>query len=191
MKAARNFLVILFVVVAGRALPHAQHPHNIPDFCKGSPDTVGPGQTLVLSGKVVKGCIRVEANGTLILRSNTTVLVDTIFGLPGSRLEGGTASAPLENVQIVGRNGTLSRSTDPEEFGRGLVWLGSVRLHGVPKTPFVRLREEPRAGNGQIAAQTTGWRMGDRLVIPGTNQPAARSGVRPAGRDAAGDRDEF
>ena len=127
---------------------------------------------MVLSGKVIKGCIRVEANGTLILRSNTSVIADMIFGLPGSRLEGGTPEAPLDNVQIIGRNGSLNRSSDPEEYGRGLVWFGSVRLHGLPKTPFARVTQEPRAGQGQIFAPTTGWRPGDRLVVPGTHQPA-------------------
>jgi hypothetical protein len=175
MKSLRYVLVVLFVVVIGREIPHAQHAHNIPDFCLGSPDTVRSGQTLVLSGKVIKGCIRVEANGTLILRSNTSVIADMIFGLPGSRLEGGTPQAPLDNVQIIGRNGPLNRSSDPEEFGRGLVWFGSVRLHGLPKTPFARVTEEPRAGQGQIFAPTTGWRSGDRIVVPGTNQPAPES----------------
>lgn len=172
MKALRYVLVVLFVVVIGREVPHAQHVHGIPDFCQGSADTVRSGQTMVLSGKVIKGCIRVEANGTLILRSNTSVIADMIFGLPGSRLEGGTPQAPLDNVQIIGRNGSLNRSSDPEEYGRGLVWFGSVRLHGLPKTPFARVTQEPRAGQGQIFAPTTGWRPGDRLLLPGTHQPA-------------------
>ena len=172
MKVLRYVLVVLFVLVVGRERPQAQHVHGIPDFCRGSADTVLPGQTMVLSGKVIKGCIRVEANGTLVLRSNTSVMADMIFGLPGSRLEGGTPQAPLDNVQIIGRNGPLNRSADPEEYGRGLVWFGSVRLHGVPKTPFARVTQEPRAGQGQIFAPTTGWRTGDRLVVPGTHQPA-------------------
>ena len=172
MKSLRYVLVVLFVVVIGREIPHAQHVHGIPDFCQGSADTVRSGQTMVLSGKVIKGCIRVEANGTLILRSNTSVIADMIFGLPGSRLEGGTPQAPLDNVQIIGRNGSLNRSSDPEEYGRGLVWFGSVRLHGLPKTPFARVTQEPRAGQGQIFAPTTGWRPGDRLLLPGTHQPA-------------------
>jgi hypothetical protein len=173
MKVLRYGSVVLFVVVTCQAVAFAQHhlPHNIPDFCRGSTDTVGPGQTLVISGKVSKGCIRVEDGGTLVIRSNTTLIADMIFGLPGSRLEGGTPASPLQNVQIIGRNGPLNRSTDPEEFGRGLVWFGAVRLHGAPKTPFARLTEEPRAGGGQIFAQTSGWRPGDRLVLPDTTQP--------------------
>jgi Right handed beta helix region len=171
MKTLHYGLAALLIVVVGREVPHAQHVHGIPDFCRGSSDTVGPGQTLVISGKVSKGCIRVEANGTLVLRSNTSLMADMIFGLPGSRLEGGTPEAPLDNVQIIGRNGSLNRTTDPEEYGRGLVWFGSVRLHGRPKTPFVRLTEEPRAGNGQLFAPTTGWNPGDRLLLPGTKQP--------------------
>jgi hypothetical protein len=196
MKIARDVLLVLFVFFvsgatrpadvsgAARASHHdhdhdaataAQLPHNIPDFCRGSADTVAGGQTLVISGKVQKGCIRVEANGTLVIRSNTTLLADMIFGLPGSHLEGGTPSAPLQNVEIIGRNGALDRNNDPEQFGRGLVWFGSVRLHGVPKTPFIRLSQEPHAGQGQIFASTTGWRPGDRLVLPGTSQPAPAS----------------
>jgi G8 domain len=192
MKVVRDVLLVLFVFfVSGATRPaevsgaaHASHhdaaaaaqfPHNIPDFCRGSSDTVAGGQTMVISGKVQKGCIRVEANGTLVLRSNTTLLADMIFGLPGSHLEGGTPSAPLQNVEIIGRNGALDRNNDPEQFGRGLVWFGSVRLHGVPKTPFVRLGQEPHAGQGQLFASTTGWRPGDRLVLPGTSQPAPES----------------
>ena len=167
MKVLRYVSVVLFVVVSCRTIAFAQHhlPHNIPDFCRGSADTVGPGQTMVISGKVTKGCIRVEDGGRLVIRSNTTLIADMIFGLPGSRLEGGTPAQPLDNVQIIGRNGSLNRASDPEEFGRGLVWLGSVRLHGVPKTSFARLTEEPIAGQGQIFAQTTGWRPGDRLLL--------------------------
>jgi parallel beta-helix repeat protein len=188
MKVVRDVLLVLIVFSvsgasrpeAGRAAHSSHHdavgstaqlPHNIPDFCRGSADTVGAGQTMTISGKVQKGCIRVESGGTLVLRSNTTLLADMIFGLPGSRLEGGTPSAPLDNVQIIGRNGPLDTANDPEQFGRGLVWFGSVRLHGVPKTAFVRLAEEPRAGRGQLSATTTGWRPGDRLVLPGTSQP--------------------
>lgn len=171
MKTLRYGFAVLLVILLGRDAPHAQHMHNIPDFCRGSADTVRSGQTLVISGKVAKGCIRVEGGGTLQLRSNTSLIADMIFGLPGSRLEGGTPEAPLENVQIVGRNGPINRSSDPEEYGRGLVWFGSVRLHGVPKTPFVRVTKEPLAGHGQISAPTTGWRPGDRLVLPGTSQP--------------------
>jgi|RhiMethySRZTD1v2_1073278.scaffolds.fasta_scaffold06119_14 hypothetical protein len=196
MKIVRDVLLVLFVFfvsgatrpanVSGARSSHHDHhaaaataqqqlPHNIPDFCRGSADTVVGGQTLVISGKVQKGCIRVEANGTLVIRSNTTLLADMIFGLPGSHLEGGTPSAPLQNVEIIGRNGALDRNNDPEQFGRGLVWFGSVRLHGVPKTPFIRLSQEPHAGQGQLFASTTGWRPGDRLVLPGTSQPAPES----------------
>src|SRR5262245_15992185 len=117
MKVVRDVLLVLVVFLAsgasrpeaGRAAHSSHHdavgstaqlPHNIPDFCRGSADTVGAGQTMTISGKVQKGCIRVESGGTLVLRSNTTLLADMIFGLPGSRLEGGTPSAPLDNVQI-------------------------------------------------------------------------------------------
>ena len=174
MKVLRYVFVVLLVAVSCRTIAFAQHlAHNIPDFCRGSADTVGSGQTMVISGKVTKGCIRVEDGGRLVIRSNTTLIADMIFGLPGSRLEGGTPAQPLDNVQIIGRNGSLNRASDPEEFGRGLVWFGSVRLDGVPKTSFARLTEEPIAGQGQIFAQTTGWRPGDRLVLPDTTQPEA------------------
>ena len=51
MKAPRFVPAVLFVILFGRAVAFAQHhPHNIPDFCRGSADTVGSGQTMVLSG---------------------------------------------------------------------------------------------------------------------------------------------
>ena len=50
---------------------------------------------------------------------------------------------------------------------------GKITMHGAPKTPtFVRAGQEPQAGdNALMLEQTiTGWRSGDRLILPDTRQ---------------------
>ena len=50
---------------------------------------------------------------------------------------------------------------------------GSVTLVGAARTPtFVRLAVEPRAGDTTLTLveATSGWRVGDRLVVPDTRQ---------------------
>ena len=172
MKSLRYVLVVLFVVVIGREIPHAQHVHGIPDFCQGSADTVRSGQTMVLSGKVIKGCIRVEAE-----RHADPAFEherDRRHDLRAARIASGRRHAPGAARQRADHRS--QRFSEPIDRSRrvrtGARLVRSVRLHGLPKTPFARVTQEPRAGQGQIFAPTTGWRPGDRLVLPGTHQPA-------------------
>src|SRR5205823_6014791 len=77
------------------------------------------------------------------------------------------ADRPLETgtVQNPGR--------DPSQYGTGLIGLGKVTMNGATKDPtFVRLATEPRRGDSTLSLSqpVTGWRMGDRLVLPDSRQ---------------------
>ncbi len=74
-------------------------------------------------------------------------------------------------IVIAGKG--LNTTTDPKQFGTGLIVTGAIVMHGSVKTPtFVRTATEPRAGNTTIAlAQSvTGWQVGDRIFLPDTRQ---------------------
>src|SRR5262249_35461741 len=65
---------------------------------------------------------------------------------------------------------------DPSQYGHGLIALGKVTMSGAPLSDtFVRLAAEPHAGATTLTLATpvTGWRVGDRLVLPDTRQLVA------------------
>jgi len=106
----------------------------------------------------------------------TRLHVGTILVMPGGELTVGSESAPIAEAvtaEIVIADQQPDLSRDPEQFGTGLVVLGKLRMHGSPKLPtFVRLANEPRAGQTSlsISQAVSGWRSGDRLVIPNSGQ---------------------
>ena len=75
-------------------------------------------------------------------------------------------------AEIVIADSPLGGSVaDPLQFGTGLMIFGKATMHGSPRTPtFVRVATEPRAGHTTLtlSAPVSGWRVGDRLVLPDT-----------------------
>src|SRR5262249_30663659 len=65
-----------------------------------------------------------------------------------------------------------SPGVDPLQIGNGLVAFGVVHLSGAEKTTFVRFSQAPRAGQSTLRFENavTGWRVGDRVAIPGSGQ---------------------
>lgn len=60
---------------------------------------------------------------------------------------------------------------DPSQYGNGLLVIGGkVTMTGVERTPYMRLAVAPRVGDRvlQLLSPVSGWRAGDRLVIPDT-----------------------
>ena len=87
----------------------------------------------------------------------------------------GTAATPIAanvTAEIVIADSPLGGSVaDPMQFGTGIIIFGKVSMHGSVKTPtFVRLATEPRAGHTTLtlSAPVSGWKVGDRLVLPDT-----------------------
>ena len=111
--------------------------------------------------------IGIDAGGTLRFSPtlSTKLRVGTLQVLLAGTLEVGTSSDPIPGsltAEIVIKNKPLSGSTDPDQFGTGLLSIdGTVTMHGAAKTPtFVRVASEPRAGHAvlQLERAVTGWR---------------------------------
>ncbi len=121
-------------------------------------------------------CVDVE--GTLAFRTdmNTRLTVGTMTVLEGARLEIGTIDHPVASnvtAELVIADQAIDTTLDPGQFGTGLIGLGTIRMAGTEKSPtFVRLAAEPLAGHATLTLEraVSGWRVGDRLVLPDTRQ---------------------
>jgi hypothetical protein len=120
----------------------------------------------------------VRVNGTLEFATNidTQLLVDTIVVDPNGILHVGTADHPVvAGVAariVIADTGPIDLHWDPGQFSRGLISHGRVEMVGENVTPFVALAQDPVAGDTQLTlvSTPTNWRIGDRLVLTGTNQ---------------------
>ena len=90
----------------------------------------------------------------------------------------GTPDTPIEaTAEIVFAGEPIDLSTDPGQYGTGLIVFGNITMHGRPlaKT-FTRLAREPKQGDRVLLlaeSVPTGWLPGDRLFIPDTRQHLA------------------
>jgi G8 domain len=158
----------------GGQVPTANHVVNI-----------DPGHVVTISNTAatayttaVHGTLRFSTTvSTRLTVTNLMVMGD--HGMPTMTsvglLEVGTSSNPVASnvtAEIVIANTPIGGSLpDPEQFGTGILNFGKMRMHGSVKTPtFLRLAIEPRAGDTTLVVEqpVSGWRAGDRLVIPDT-----------------------
>ncbi|MCO6457042.1 MAG: putative Ig domain-containing protein [Pirellulaceae bacterium] len=120
---------------------------------------------------------------------DTSLYLNELTVLPGAALVIGTEQQPVlpqftaelvftDTPDELGRHfktGTVAQpGVDPFQYGNGLlVFDGEVTMHGAPLSEtFVRLAVEPRAGDQALTLEqpVSGWKAGDRLVIPDTRQ---------------------
>jgi hypothetical protein len=141
--------------------------------------SIAPNTTVTYdtASSAVLDTIAVQAGGTLQFRTdvNTQVIAANYLVMPGGTLTVGTPSSPVApnvTATIMTANQPLNTSVDPEQYGDSLIGLGKVTISGAPKTTFVRLATEPRAGNATLTLSqpATGWQVGDELYIPDTRQ---------------------
>ncbi len=121
---------------------------------------------------------------------NTRLTVATLLVMPGGTLEIGTEAAPVDpgvTSEVVIRNQALAATGDPDQFGTGLLCVdGTLRIHGAPRTPtFVRLAQAPTVGatSFALAQPVSGWRAGDKLLLPDSDQPLTESSGVPHSYD--------
>lgn len=123
--------------------------------------------------------VGIDAGGALrfVTTETTRLKVGTLIVLPNGRLEIGTPERPVAasvSAEIVIRDKALDPSSDPDQFGTGLLAVdGTVIMHGAIKQPtFVRTAVEPRAAQSSvtIAERVSGWQVGDRVFLPDTRQ---------------------
>ena len=120
-------------------------------------------------------CVDVEGHLAFRTDASTRLTVGTITVLPGGRLDMGTVEDPVAadaTAELVIADRKIDTALDPEQMTGGLIGLGTVRMHGAAKTPFVRLAAEPLAGQQRLQAEepVAGWDAGDKLVVPDTRQ---------------------
>lgn len=148
----------------------AQLPMNIPDLCAGSPDNVTGSVTW--STPQTKSCLGIS--GTVTLSSALTV--DTIIVYSGGFLDVQSGGS------ITFRDFAMNTSTDPRQWGHGLIAIGRVRMLGTTKTPFRRVTNDVLAGQSVILVSPapTGWSAGDEVFIPDTRQTPENDRYNPA-----------
>jgi hypothetical protein len=121
-------------------------------------------------------CIEVGGHLRFETNANSRLKVGNMMVLEQGRLEIGTQANPVSPdviAEIIIADQPIDRSIDPGQMGTGIESLGKVTMHGSVKTPtFARLAEEPLAGAATLVFDqpVSGWRPGDRLVIPDTRQ---------------------
>lgn len=119
--------------------------------------------------------LRIDGTFTFATNVDTTLRVDTIVVSTTGRLHIGTQTAPIaDNVTariIIPDGGPIDAVWDPYLLSRGLLSRGETRMYGRVVTPFATLAVDPLAGATtlQLTQPPVGWRVGDELVIAGTD----------------------
>jgi G8 domain len=121
-------------------------------------------------------CVEVRGHLRFATNANTRINTANLTVMDEGFLEVGSAITPIaENAtaEIIVADQKIDRQRDPAELGAGIESLGKITMHGATKSPtFVRLAEEPLAGQSMLIVEqnVSGWRAGDRVVIPDTRQ---------------------
>lgn len=165
-------LILLLSGTVVNAQDHLHHgasglPHGIPDFCQAAGSVIVPtGTQAVWSGTLTAPCLGVH--GTVRVADGTTI-TGTVMVYDDGALLVGTPSTPAQNVTFVFPDVALDLTSDPEQFGNGLIVFGTLKVYGDVKTPFVRLASEVQPGVTvlDLAAAPSGWQPGDRLALVG------------------------
>lgn len=142
---------------------------------------IAPGTNVTYDavGDGAIACVDIEGGLRFRTDADTRLTVGTLTVLATGRLEIGSTEAPVADgvlAEVVIADAAIDTKRDPEQFGNGIVGLGTIRMHGAARTPtFVRLTGEPLAGQTRLATgrRPSGWRAGDRLVLPDTRQLGA------------------
>ena len=101
--------------------------------------------------------------------------VVNLMVLQGGELDIGTQANPIAanvTATVVWVNQPLNTALDPEQYGNGLIVLGTMNTYGAVKVPYVTLSQNAHAGDTvlHLASPATGWQVGDKLQLPDTRQ---------------------
>jgi hypothetical protein len=146
-------------------------------------DTTAASYSTIVDGKLA---FATNVNTRLYVTNLEVMAGDMAMGTPGV-LEVGTTAEPIApdvTAEIVIANSPLGATVaDPDQYGTGVIVFGKVSMHGSLRTPtFMRVATEPRLGATTLSFSepATGWRVGDRIVLPDTRH-IKESEVTPAG----------
>jgi PKD repeat protein len=142
--------------------------------------SIEPGTTVtydVVSSAAVNTVI-VQNGGQLVFRTdiNTQLMVVNLLVLQGGLLQVGTQANPVAanvTAQIVFANQAINTTTDPGQYGNGLIALGTVTMFGAVKSQtYITISADAHAGDTvlQLSKPAAGWQAGDQLFVPDTRQ---------------------
>ena len=143
---------------------------------EGSRVLIPEGLTVEVDGAFRASLQWIRVNGTLRFATDvdTALKVDTVVTAPGSRLEIGTPTDPVQadvsaRIEFADR-GPLNVGSDPLLIGRGAILHGATQIHGAAKSSAMTVARDPRQGDREILLSEipSGWLVGDALVIAGT-----------------------
>lgn len=139
------------------------------------------GDTVTVDGEIPDDflVVSVENGGTLEFDPtvDTELRVQTIQVRETGTLTMGTPGAPVSNgttCRLVILDAAVDTAFDPNQYGNGLVVLGSLTMCGYDRGKrFYRSSHERSAGATSItlAEAAANWQVGDDLFIPDTRQP--------------------
>ncbi len=125
--------------------------------------------------------LSVRVDGTLRFdpHQNTLMQVDSLIVNADGLLEIGTLDAPIQSGRVarivITDRGPIDTTWDPLLLSRGIMTHGKSSIVGAPKTSFVIVDRDPKAGDKALALSRapTNWKKGDRVLIPGVRKPTA------------------
>lgn len=143
---------------------------------------INPGTTVTYNvndstDAIPLNTLEIQPTATLTFQTNinTQICVGNFLVLQGGSLVVGTAANPIAanvhaNIDIA--NLPLNPTTDPNQFGDGLIGLGNVTMHGATMVPYATLSQEAHAGDTVLhfATPVTGWQVGQDILLPDTRQ---------------------
>lgn len=128
------------------------------------------GKVVTISGGAASASA-IGVHGTL-RQTTATLMFTTILVYTGGLWEVGTDAAPTTGTVII-RNVPLNATTDPQHFGTGIIGAGGkIVMVGATKTSFLASAADINVGSGTIslASAPSGWIVGDKLILPATDQ---------------------
>lgn len=133
------------------------------------------------------GSIRtLRVDGTLRFATDVSTLltVDTMVVAPHGSLEIGTNDEPMRADVVaelkLGSDEAMDRVRDPLAIGRGLISHGHVSIRGEAKSAFLAFAHHLQSGDEwlELTEAPLNWRIGDRLLLPGTQAFANEDELR-------------
>ncbi|MEM9561280.1 MAG: G8 domain-containing protein [Actinomycetota bacterium] len=137
--------------------------------------------TVTVGGVFTPEIETIGVDGTLRFTPevDTELRVDTLVTTPSGTLEIGTPERPIA-ADVTARvvfadDGPIDRERDPSLLSRGALLHGRTVVQGAEVTHRSVVAAFPRAGDITVELSTTvdGWKVGDEIVITGTNGPTS------------------
>ena len=124
--------------------------------------------------------LRVDGSLNFANAKDTKMLIDTFVVAPDGQLTIGTEKNPIQAAQtsriIFTSKSPIDKGWDPTLLSRGLISHGQAKIYGADKLDFVALKGDASKGENELilnlpngASTPAGWRVGDQLVLGGTN----------------------